>query len=433
MLFLLLEALAAVSNTHNKPTLQTLTLISQRQSHQAKQPNTPTKPNTLWLRDGEVVIYKRSRSSQYQCRYKLLNGKWHRQSTGKASIEQAIAIACELYDQARFRQRQGLTHKAHSFAHIANELLAVLEHDIGKQRNQSVKNAYASCIRQYFLPYFKHRTLEDITARDLQQFEVWRDRRSNRTLKFSTQQNFVSAWNRLVDYAAQQDYIPEQHQVPRFTNKGQRSQARPGFTQEEVDRLMAFMNEWRKGGKQRIEFETRPLCCDYVEMLLLTGMRHGTEAMGLKWKHCAWHYDKGVRYLRLWVDGKTGGRWLIAKHAAVDVLRRLHSRQKDICETAFEDLFEQQIDKRVFRFSTGQHSGRLALPFERLMRDSGLHKDSSGQNRTLYSLRHTYATLELLRGTTDIHTLAKQLGNSVAMIERYYSKLTATMAAGKLA
>ena len=33
----------------------------------------------------------------------------------------------------------------------------------------------------------------------------------------------------------------------------------------------------------------------------------------------------------------------------------------------------------------------------------------------------------------DIHTLAKQMGTSVAMWERHYSKLTATLAAGRLA
>ena len=66
------------------------------------------------------------------------------------------------------------------------------------------------------------------------------------------------------------------------------------------------------------------------------------------------------------------------------------------------------------------------------MRDSGLLKDTEGQTRTLYSLRHTYDTRELLAGT-DIHTLARQMGTSVKMIERHYSKLTATMAAEQLA
>ncbi len=56
----------------------------------------------------------------------------------------------------------------------------------------------------------------------------------------------------------------------------------------------------------------------------------------------------------------------------------------------------------------------------------------AGRDRTLYSLRHTYATNELLTGT-DIHTLARQMGTSVVMLERHYSKLTATMAATDLA
>jgi integrase len=61
-----------------------------------------------------------------------------------------------------------------------------------------------------------------------------------------------------------------------------------------------------------------------------------------------------------------------------------------------------------------------------------LLRDSAGQTRTLYNLRPTYATVELLAGT-DIHTLARQMGTSVVMLERHYSKLTATLAAGKLA
>jgi len=71
--------------------------------------------------------------------------------------------------------------------------------------------------------------------------------------------------------------------------------------------------------------------------------------------------------------------------------------------------------------------GASACPFE------GQRRSSEPMSSTLYSLRHTYATLALLEAGTDIHTLSKQMGNSAAMIERHYSKLTATMAAAKLA
>ena len=103
------------------------------------------------------------------------------------------------------------------------------------------------------------------------------------------------------------------------------------------------MDNWTQGGKRGNEHEIRLLLRDYIEMLLLTGMRHGTEAMRICWRHLEWHTDKGVRYLRIWVDGKTGGRWLIAKHRAVEVLKRLHARQTDVKSLAFEEMFASRV------------------------------------------------------------------------------------------
>jgi len=51
----------------------------------------------------------------------------------------------------------------------------------------------------------------------------------------------------------------------------------------------------------------------------------------------------------------------------------------------------------------------------------------------LYSLRHSYATMSLMDGQMDMHTLAKQMGTSIGMLEQHYSKMTATMAADRLA
>ena len=120
------------------------------------------------------------------------------------------------------------------------------------------------------------------------------------------------------------------------------------------------------------------------------------------------HQDKGTRYLRFWVSGKIGGRWLIARHRAVEALQRLHVRQKDISGMAFEDLLKSRCEKRVFRFTDGYQPPSFIGTFRRLMRDSGLLKGEGGQNRTLYSLRHTYATFALL-DWRDIHTLAKSI------------------------
>ena len=50
----------------------------------------------------------------------------------------------------------------------------------------------------------------------------------------------------------------------------------------------------------------------------------------------------------------------------------------------------------------------------------------------LYSLRHTYATLALEVDKVPIHTLSRQMGTSVAMIEKHYSHLDAVKAMKQL-
>jgi integrase len=391
------------------------------------------QPSILYLRDGDVVLYRRSRSLLYQCRYRLADGTWQRVSTRKASVEHAVAVACDLYDEARYRQRLGLAHRAHTFAQIAAITAAELRRKIDATAGKTAYHDYLSCIERYFVPYFGEKRIEQLTHTDIAEFEVWRDRQMRRKPKASTLLNFASAWNRIVDTAVTRGFISERVPVPKLTTRGEKGRTRPAFTEQEVEQLLAFMDTWQTQGRLGVEREIRPLLRDYIEILLYTGMRHGTEAMGICWNNVEWHTHKDVRYLRIWVDGKTGGRWLIAKHRAVDVLRRLHARQQDIQHLSFDELLTQRVTHKLFRFSNGYHPHSFVGTFRRLMRDSGLALTADGQNRTLYSFRHTYATLELLRNSTDIHTLSKQMGNSAAMIERHYSKLTATMAAERLA
>jgi integrase len=391
------------------------------------------QPSILYLRDGDVVLYRRSRSLLYQCRYRLADGTWHRVSTRRASVEHAIAVACDLYDEARYRQRLGLAHRAHTFAQIAAITAAELRRKIDASSGKTSNHDYLSCIERYFVPYFGERHIEQLTNSDIQQFEVWRDRQMQRKPKASTLNNFTSAWNKIIDTAVAQGFISERVPVPKLTARGEKGKTRPAFTEQELEQLFAFMDVWQTKGKFAVEKEIRPLLRDYIEMLLYTGMRHGTEAMGICWNNVEWHTHKDVRYIRIWVDGKTGGRWLIAKHAAVAVLQRIHARQTDIQHLSFDQLLQQRVTHKLFRFTSGYQPHSFVGTFRRLMRDSGLALTADGQNRTLYSLRHTYATLELLRNSTDIHTLSRQMGNSAAMIEKHYSKLTATMAADRLA
>ena len=110
-----------------------------------QRPPEPSQAHSLRLRDGELVLYRRSRSLRYQCRFKLADGSWHRQSTGKASLEQAMARACDLYDEARYRQRLGLAHRTHLFAHIAALTLAELRQQIDAGSGNDPRQMLIQC------------------------------------------------------------------------------------------------------------------------------------------------------------------------------------------------------------------------------------------------------------------------------------------------
>ena len=128
---------------------------------------------------------------------------------------------------------------------------------------------------------------------------------------------------------------------------------------------------------------------------------------------------------------ETHGRFIIAKHTALSILKLLWARQKAILDISSEGIFVSGLKQPVFAFCSGHQPPSLNGTFRRLMRDSGLLEVSDGQARTLYSLRHTYATLELLENGMDIHTSSRQMGNSAAIIEQCYSKFTEIMA-GKI-
>jgi len=107
----------------------------------------------------------------------------------------------------------------------------------------------------------------------------------------------------------------------------------------------------------------------------------------LEWRHLQWHWEGEQRYLRIWVSGKTGPRDLIARSGAITALDRLARRNRG---KSLEQTIEERIPEPTFVCQSGYEPQGFEGSFRRLMRDSGLLKDSSGKNRTLYSLRHTF-------------------------------------------
>lgn len=188
---------------------------------------------------------------------------------------------------------------------------------------------------------------------------------------------------------------------------------RPAFNDKDLKQVItALRNYEHTGSKQRTK-QIRALMRDYVHFALLTGARTGTELANLRWCDIQTLTIENIDYLAITVNGKTGEREIISSTRLRRYLRRLQLRNKS------------KSDK-VFVLPDGKQPKDLHGAFETFLKSINLHKNKQGKTYSLYSLRHTYATRKLLDGVS-IHNLARQMGTSTVMLEKFYSKVTARM------
>lgn len=383
------------------------------------------------LTDGKALLYKRPQSVQWQVRFKLANNKWHSTTTNTDDIEQAKLNAIAIIETVKIKTDAGLAITTRTFKQIAVDEIANMNRALDNNTGRRCYRDYIFAINKYLIPFFGATEVEKITVEMLADFDAWRISEMGKVPMASTKRNHASAYIRVVNLARERGYVAHNRAVPMLDSKGKRSQPRPAFTKEEIIELISYTETWVKSSYTERTRLMRTLCIAYIEFLVNTGVRHGTEALRLRWKHLQWHWIGNKKYLRIWVSGKTGPRYLIAKHEVIKVFERL-MRWHKLDYTNLNGLIEAKLDKAIFCLPDNTQISNMENIFRNLMVRSSMRVDSGGQHRTLYSLRHTYATFALAGGI-DIHTLARQMGTSVGMIERHYSKMTATMAADRLA
>ena len=390
---------------------------------------TPEEP--IKLLDGLLTLYKRSNSHQWQCRFKLSTGAWHSASTGSDQVAEATTQAIAIYETVKVKIASDLAIKTRTFRQLATQELALAAKIVQSNPNKRTHVDYIHIYTKYLIPFFGNYQINDITQEVVDDYIAWRISRMGKNPKTYTQRRHAGLYKRVIERARDQGLTHQHRFIPLLEVAGDKPEARPAFNQQEVSYLLEYMQDWERFGRNQRSNHMRRLCRVYVEFLLGTGIRQGTESMPIRWRSLQWHWIGEKRYLRVWVSGKTGPRYLIARHFVIDSLERLIKWQA-LPYQNLDTVIEAKLDRKVFVFPEGDAPHSLDSVFERLMVESGLFKDATGKNRTLYSLRHTYATFALAEGV-DIHTLARQMGTSVGMIERHYSKLTPMLSAERLA
>jgi integrase len=220
--------------------------------------------------------------------------------------------------------------------------------------------------------------------------------------------------------------------IPKFPQVGSERSRRPHFNKQDWQKLTRYLREFVKIENKAIRRD-RLMLREYVLVLANTGIRVG-EARRLKWRDISevGGSDETTPHIVVMVTGKTGKREVVASSSDVkEYLKRIRDLRLKELTSPEKPQPSIDLDSFVFCHSDGSPVGSFKKSFHSLIMKAGVAKDSYGEVRTIYSLRHTYATFRLQNGVNH-YSLAKNMGTSVAMIEQHYGHTTTIESAGEL-
>jgi integrase len=370
----------------------------------------------------KLRLDKRAGSDNWYARLTLPNGKRLVKTTKTEDIESAKEVALRLYYEVDARIQNKLPATTRKFSDVAKHAIARMETEIREGVGKQAYRDYVQALNKWLIPYFGTTDIAKLDLAAVTAFDAWRTAQSGKVPAQSTINNHNSALNRVLDEAELNGWIVKSLR-PTLLNKGVKTQSRGSFSVEEYRTIYSALRSFHKQTPNEKSAATRETLRNYVLFLANTGIRHGTEALGLRWRNIEWYERDGERYLAVNVDGKTNKRTAIARDRVVDFLWRQAQLNTGITAGDFDALISSKLDAPVFttRLSETVTVHNLNRAFNALLDELDLKTGADGRTRTLYSFRHFYATLNLERGVTT-HALSRQLGNSTEMIDRYYSK-----------
>lgn len=203
-------------------------------------------PKAISLLQGELTLFKRPKSRQWQCRFKLPNGEWHAASPATEDLDAAQTQAISIYKTVKIKISAGLAVVTKTFKQVAVDEIANMAQATNNKTGKRTYRDYTFAINKYLIPFFGQYEISQITNELLVDFESWRIAEMGRIPMASTKRNHASAYIRVINLARDRGYIAVNKAVPLLDSKGKKSQARPAFSAEEVGELLSYTETWQK-------------------------------------------------------------------------------------------------------------------------------------------------------------------------------------------
>jgi integrase len=413
------------------------------------------------LLDDKVQLYMRPNSPHWQCACSV-GGKQRRTTTREESLARAKDVARDWYLGLIGKYRAGELKEGKSFREAAARFMDEFETLTRGERSPIYVEAHKLRIENHLIPFFGNLVLSQITAGKIQDYRIHR-------MKTGMSRNDQHRLGALIKRKAgtadlkqiKQEFTPKKpparstlHQeivclrqilktanrhgwidhIPNLAAPFQASGKvthRAWFAQDEYK---ALYTETRKRAanpvSERWRWSSEQLH-DFVLFMGNTGLRPD-EALRLEFRDVEIVDDDDTTdrtILVLKVRGKRGVGYCKSMPGAVEPFRRLQKRLRPTILD--EDASASEVGSNL---SSVNAKSPLVAPkptdlifpkthrelFRDILNTLNLRTDREGNERTSYSLRHTYISMRLIEGA-DIYQIAKNCRTSVEMIEKYYA------------
>lgn len=376
--------------------------------------------------EDDLIIYLQANCMNWMAKFKV-DGRWRVRSTTHCDKSKAITSAIRIKLEFDLKLQNGIAIVTKSFRDVAKLAIEQM-----RQLPKSAKGAasmldYEQALKKYHIPFFDRTHITSIDYSKLEEFNYWRMKKLGRAPAQSTLKTHNAALQRVFDVAVREKWMSAS-KVPKLsTEGGVTGQRRDYFTPSEISRIDQFFPTWIAESRKDVTRQIRDALFFYFQVALHTGIRPGTEMDNLKWSDLHQTTD---------ANGKSKFSITVRKGKTT-----LHTgtRHIPIHETVFDMILdysyrfdEVKEDDFIFRLSNGKATDQLGKNFSMLLKRLKLEETPMGK-RSLYSLRHTHITLQLLADPPiSPAIIAKHCGTSPEMIQRHYSHVTPMMFAKEL-
>ena len=401
----------------------------------------------------KLVIFKLPASSYWWVRY-YADKKIYKRTTKTEVKRDALEAAKRFYDDVNLRMREkgfdGIPAEINvaevaTFARVTRLLMESEEAKV--KRNQLSKISYDNMLlrfNKHILPFFSDRDVRSINYRILDEFLQKISQQEEPKLSVSTISAYMGLTRKVLQHAARMNFVDN---IPEFPKVGVEDKSRGWFTVAEykdlvktAKKLMDKKVEWRmhssgEGGSyfclpgEQIEPNDRLVRRVHIDrdlpdliVFMVNSYIRPTDIKNMQHAHV--HVIKREwNYLRLTLPPSKGHSFPITTMPwAVKVFERICRRRLKYLPEGSTILPSQY----VFMPRSGSRDAALKSlqrQFDVVMEMAGVKNNSpTGEQRTLYSLRHSSIMFRLLYGRAiDTLTLARNARTSPEMIDRFYA------------